>query len=135
MSAFSYYAKRNLAAGHVVDTLYSIDVRLADIQEARKVERKDHRSISGKQESVFRRIEKTIKVKTVPIPESSELNAYIEEMIDSVAGGEVLTFDRWGSVAVPDQAVSVTLDISGISDTRIKGIRHRQYGFKLRLAL
>jgi len=135
MSAFIYTAKRNIAGGHVVSDVYSIDIVLADIQESNKIHRKDHRSISGKQESYLKRIEKFIAVKTIAISESDALAGYLYEMMDSVAGGELFSFDRWGSVAVPDNLTSVTLEGSSFSVTRIKGIRHISLSFKMRAAL
>ena len=131
MTAIHYTAKRTIAAGHTVDTLYGIDVGMFVVDDASAVERSRHRSISGASETWLHRIDKYITFQTIPIAETDPLLAYIEEFIDSVAAGESFGVDKWGSVAVPSSVQTCELESTKINPTRVQGARYISYQFKV----
>ena len=133
MSAIVYTAKRYLAPGHTIDTLYSIDVKMQAINDdEEKHLKKSHRSISGKTETWLQRIDRYVSFQTIPIDESSNLYFSMREFLSSVAGGETFTIDYFGSVAVPDNPITLILDsVSPVQ--RLKSLRYKTFSFKARL--
>jgi len=72
-----------------------------------------------------------IDVRTGYIPEA-QIKQW-REFLASVEGGETLTFDAYGTVAVPVDPVSVILETADYSDARIRGALMYQLSLKLRL--
>lgn len=75
-------------------------------------------SLSGKRETIFYRREVVYNVRTGVI-EGANL-AQWREFFASVMGGEVFTFDAYGTIAVPDDPVQAYLNGTGFQIARIE---------------
>lgn len=92
-------------AGHTLDDDYSLELGLAAADRQRAGLVKEVVAIGGGRETLYQRDEVTWSVVTVPIASSSL--AAVREFLDSVEGGESFTFDAYGTIAVPDNPVTV----------------------------
>ena len=133
MSAFSYIASREISAGHTLGAQYDIDVVLQSVSDSDRPVAREHVAMSGMRETWLSRIEKTHKVKTIPLRESDPVVSHIREMLASTAAGEAVIVDLWGSVASPDSPVSMAIQPVGRSITRIPHLRFIQFSFTLRV--
>ncbi len=89
---------------HAEGTAYSIDVKLQQFTELLEAPKSSHVSIAGNVETVLKR---TAKVMSAVFIWPHTENEDVEEWLYSVAGGEIFTFDAYGTTAVPDSAISV----------------------------
>jgi len=96
--------RATLVAGHAVGESYSIDVKLRSFQESMDAPKTQHVSMSGLTETVLRRATKIINA-TITWPDLIDDN--MQEFIWSTAGGELFTFDAYGTVALPDDPIDV----------------------------
>jgi len=115
MPAFTYTAKRSLIVGHVIDTVYSIDINARSITRSPGVKSVTKRSLGGQAETTVQRREVTWSLVLVDIV-NSDLPS-IREFLDSVDGGEAFVFDPYGTVATPDNPISVKAK-PGYSESR-----------------
>ena len=89
---------------HTAGTSYSIDVKLQDMQESIETPKTAHVSMGGTVETVLKR---TAKIITTTFIFPNDENADVEEWLYSVAAGETFSFDAYGTIAVPDNAINV----------------------------
>lgn len=106
MSIFTYTARRELAPG--TSDLQSVtrDFRLLSFPLNRRTQVRQNTSLSGSVESILLRSEKHFSCQSESIDPRSLIEAQMLEFLASVENGEIFTFDRYGTIAVPDNPVS-----------------------------
>lgn len=126
MPSFKYFAKRNLKAGHVVDTEYTITTELHQIDDEMPAPDKvEHRTLNGGLVTVLFHIDTMINITTDFIESDgtgTPDTADYDEFFHSVAGGEEFVFNN-GS----DQAVIMTS-----RPTRVRTGTKFNYQFQVR---
>ena len=127
MASFTYYAKRQIKAGHSIGIGYTItvDLRAQDGLLTQGV-KNTNVSLNGNVVTVLHRIEKSYSIATVALPISGGTYDFddFEEFFSSVAGGETFVFND-GS----DQNAILSSDPSV---TREEGL-YFSYRFGIRL--
>ena len=89
---------------HAAGTDYSIDVKLQRFTEQIDAPKKSHVSVIGNVETVLQRATRIYNIALIwPHAE----NESMEEFLFSISGGEVFSFDPFGTVAVPDSPIEV----------------------------
>jgi len=129
MAAINYEALRSLISGHVVNTNYDIDVVLELADRSVKPKSKVHVSVGGQQETVIQRIDKFHQMTIGSI--TNENIDLIREFADSVQGGEVFVLDVMGSVAVPNNPMTVIAS-PGYTESRVNGSNLWRISMKVR---
>ena len=99
MATFTYFAKRQLKAGHIIDpeTEYTITVDLQGLDGGMpKSIKKQHVALSGNTVTTLHRIEGYFQIKTDLIPISGGLpdTEDFDEFFHSVAAGETFVFNN-----------------------------------------
>ena len=114
MTAVTYTAKRSLISGHSAGSTYSLNlsVLVSSPGFSRDVNNVTNESINGSQETLRFFATKTYQVNLAPLKGGSPLNAVLE-FLDSVEGLETFTWDFYGTVAVPNAAVTAQLEKGG----------------------
>ena len=107
MTAITYTAKRDISSGHVVDTSYSLETLGEELTPAFDPDVVQSFTLDGTPETVFNHIKKTWKVKTSVI-DQSDYDVWVE-FLSSVAGGEALVFDAYGTIVSPDNVQTAIL--------------------------
>jgi hypothetical protein len=105
MTTVNYAAKRSILSGHVLDTDYDLDMMCGKNNRNPKTKKKVHEAVSGRMEVMRYRQTIEFDLTTIRIQEADLPTWY--EFLDSTDGGETFTFDRYGTVAVPVDPVSV----------------------------
>ena len=131
MSIFTYTARRELSPGTSSLQLVTRDFRLLSRRLKRRAEVRQNTSLSGSVESILLRSEKHYSCQSQSIDPRSLDEAKILEFLASVENGELFTFDRYGSVAVPDNPVSCLMVSKVFSETELGNKFHR-YAFVIR---
>lgn len=117
MAAVTYTAWRSLVSGHVEGDEYSLDIPLASLERRVAEEKERTESLSGNEETLLHRLDVFWSCTTANIKEA-DIGA-LREFLDSTAGGEQFTFDPYGSVASPDDPVTVKRRGSGYREQRV----------------
>lgn len=109
MTAITYTAERELATGHSAGTVYNERLRCRGIDPDRAEKKTETRSLSGRvsQTVVLHRLKKW-RITTAAL-QGTELEL-AREFLESVSEGETFSFDEFGAVGVPDNAIDVVLD-------------------------
>ncbi len=131
MSVFSYTPTRRLAPGTVIDVALTRQFRLLSFPLADKAFTQRNTAIGGATESLFFRSELSYRCLTELIDPLSQLENHIIEFLASVQKGEVFTFDRRGTIAVPDNPVTCIITSKAFAEVERGKVFH-QYGFTLR---
>ncbi len=131
MSIFTYNSTRELAPGSVQDGNTSRDFRLVSFPISIASKRKQNTSLGGQVESLLFRQEKQYRCQVEKIDPNSLQEAYIIEFFASVQNGEPFTFDRFGTVAFPDNPVSCIMVSNRVTGAEV-GKKYLQYGFVIR---
>ena len=118
MSAIIYIAANRapLKTGHTVGTEYSIDLKLKAFSENFDFSKTAKVALNG---NVATTLKRSSRVYSVGFSWENSKNADVEEFLFSVAGGEIFTFDPYGTVAVPDNPVSCVMLNNGVSVQRM----------------
>lgn len=132
MAAIYYTAKRSLVSGHTADTAYSFDIGMMGLTPSSKAQRTEHKSISGHVETWLDNIEKSRAFLTDLVDKNEALYGVMWEFLDSCLGGETFTIDEYGTVAVPDNPISVALVSKNITPTRHNSTRFFRFQFEIR---
>lgn len=122
MTAVTFFAKRSLVAGHDLDDEISLDLE-ATIETtpfSRKPKIEMNESLDGHREVLRYHAIRTMTVHLAP-SSGATLDAVIE-FLDSVEAGESFTFDAYGSVAIPDDPVTATLQEGGYDPSRFASV-------------
>lgn len=97
-----------MVSGHSEGTEYSFDIELTRNQLIPRMDKTSPRSISGQRVTVLRNVEVSYSIQTAPVNDPA-LIASMREFLFSVAGGEQFTLDAMGSLATPDNPITVEL--------------------------
>lgn len=131
MSVFTYTATRRLAPGSVVDVSVTRQFRLITRTRSEKAVTQRNTALGGSIESLFFRAELSFNCQTELIEPLSQLEKQIVEFLASVQNGEVFTFDRLGTIAVPDNPLTCIITSSTFAEIERGKVFH-VYGFSLR---
>lgn len=129
MTAIVYTAQRNLITGHTAGTEYSLDVDMTDIDPGDETESDEHVALDGSTETVFNRIDEIWGFTTIPLDIAAM--AEVREFLNSHVSGEPFTIDPYGTVAAPDNPITVKLTSKNHRPRRV-GLSHYQYSFQVR---
>lgn len=88
-------------------------------------------SLSGSVESILLRSEKHFSCQSQAIDPRSLDEARLLEFMASVENAELFTFDRYGSIAVPDNPVSCLMVSKSFPETE-QGKKFHRYAFVIR---
>ena len=112
-----------------VDENYSLDLSVDQVERSESVESNAPISLGGKQETVFQRADVfyNLNIKNVPKATLPEYRVFLQ----SVNGGQTFTFDPYGTVASPDDPISVIAD-GGHNETRVNTLEYFNISMKLR---
>lgn len=108
MTAFTYTARRSLTGGHVADSDYSIDLSCVSIDRQKDNRKTEQRALSTKTSTLLWRNSDRWQITTKAVRGQERLG--VLEFLESVVGGEGFTFDEFGTIAQPDNAVAVILE-------------------------
>lgn len=110
---------------------YQIEFTARRLDRGVSVNRKTSRALGGAEEVLLLRRDVTWQIVTGRILDQAM--PQWREFLASCEAGEGLTFDPYGTIAVPDQLVSCVLDRPDYSETRIGNIKRYTIAFSLRL--
>jgi hypothetical protein len=133
MSIFTYVATTDLAPGTVDQSTVSRDIRLLTSRPQRRGIVKQNTAISGAVESLLHRSEKHYNCQTGILVPDDLPDLHVLEFWGSVQNGETFTFDRFGTIAQPDNPVTCIM-VSKSLNTTEKGKAFNQYAFAIREA-
>lgn len=131
MTAITYTAKRNLAAGHSVSTDYNLETASHTIApDYDPVLGGEGVAQDGTTEAVLDRIDRGYSITTDFIT-AANLPLW-NEFLDSVAVKESFTFDAYGTITTPVSPQTVLLD-GKPSYQRVGATMNYQISFKVRV--
>lgn len=117
MAAVKYTSKRNLRAGHAVDTEFEFTLKLRDLTLSRTPDTDVAKSLGGNRETLRHKTETKYNCTTIPLLGTDIED--MEEFLSSTEGGEGFDFDPVGAAGdSPDQMRPMYLDTNGYSKTR-----------------
>lgn len=131
MSIFVYTARRELAPGTSNLQLVTRDFRMISHRQQRKAMVKQNTSLSGSVESLLLRSEKHYSLQSGLIEPRSLVELHLLEFMASVENAEPFTFDRYGSIAQPDNPVTCIM-VSKVFSPSEQGKKFHRYGFVIR---
>lgn len=112
------------------DQSYSIDLVTNQRNRSVKSSSNISTSLSGVRETLFNNREEIWSVSLKPVLIANM--GQIREFIESVMGGESFTFDPYGSVAVPDNPLSCTLESKSYQESEIDFTGYVRVSFQIR---
>jgi hypothetical protein len=130
MAAVSYIAKRSLIGGVSVDDPIDLDFSVSKIDRSTKPVVGSMTSLSGWQETMRDRTDVFFAVLTLPVL-AADFDDF-QQFLDSVDGGELFTFDPYGTIAVPVDAQQCILASKGYKEKRVSQ-RYLSVSFKVRV--
>lgn len=131
MSVFSYTATKLLSPGTVQGAGVVRDFRIVSFPQKVASKRKQNTSLGGAVESLLFRQEIIYACRTGLVEPRTLLEQQILEFFASVQNGEIFTFDRYGSIALPENPVNCILVSNAMSGAEV-GKKFHQYGFTIR---
>lgn len=131
MSVLIYTARRELAPGTSNLELVTREFRLLSHRQQRKPITKQNTSISGAVESILHRSEVIYNCQTEALEPNGQVDRQVQEFLASVENAELLTFDRYGSIAMPDNPVECIMTSKSYTQTET-GKKYHRYGFVIR---
>lgn len=131
MSVFTYTATREIAPGNVAQASTTRNFRLVSWPKTRRPMTRQNTALAGAVESLLLRSEKHYNCTTGLIDPESLTEAYVEEFLASVENGEGFTFDRYGTIAEPDNPVGCIM-VSKSFPTTEQGKKYHRYRFVIR---
>lgn len=131
MARVSYTALRSLKAGVTSGNAIDFDFDVSATDRETKVERKDQVAFSGLQETSKERTEELWRVTTIPVLEADFDD--FRQFLDSCDGGEIFTFDPYGTLASPVAVkTNCVLDSKGYKEKRVSQ-RYLSVSFRIRV--
>lgn len=131
MPSITYTAKRSLKSGHSADTEYSIDFDAQVLGKSYKTVKTTQKSLGGQSETMRIRRDAFWDVKTDLLSEA-DLDDW-REFMASTDAGETFTFDPYGTIASPDDAVSVEREDESDGEDRVGDSLYYTISFKVRV--
>jgi hypothetical protein len=117
MSYVEYVATESVMVGHLASITYGFEFQVTRADRSVEQLRSGQRSLSGKREVLFFGQIVRWEVVMFPIP-AIEADLY-REFLDSVADGQVFTFDPYGTRDAPVRALAVELDDDSYTERRV----------------
>jgi hypothetical protein len=111
--------------------LVTRDFRLLSRRLTRRAKVRQNTSLSGSVESLLLRSEKHYSCQSQAIDPRSLDEARLLEFLASVENAELFTFDRYGSIAVPDNPVSCLM-VSATFPEAEQAKKFHRYAFVIR---
>lgn len=112
---------------------YNLEFKAEQVDRKVKFNRNEQRPIGGgAAEVLFRFSDPTVDVLTEILSESSQVPQF-REFLASVAGGEVFTIDRYGTVAAPVDPRQAQLESVGYDEKRVMTTMQQRIPFTVRL--
>ncbi len=111
---------------------YSFDVSFTTDDRERKVTKFTNVALDGNAETLTQRRQEYFNITTSAMDTGSTDYPQMIEFLDSCESGETFTFDRVGTVAVPDDELVAYLDGSGYVEQRLPNITGRRISFRIR---
>lgn len=108
MAFAEYIARRRLAPGHVVGTVYGLQLTLVGADRSVAVLREQPEALDGSSETLYFGEKVSWQIRTIPY--SEPIAGLVREFLASVSDGQVFLFDLYGNGAGSVQEISVTLD-------------------------
>ncbi len=133
MSIFTYTATTDLAPGTVDLSTVTRDIRLLTNRRQGRAIVKQNISISGAVESLLHRSEKHYNCQTALLTPEDLPELQFIEFFGSVQNAETFTFDRFGTIAQPDDPVTCIMVSKSLNPTE-QGKAFNQYVFVIREA-
>lgn len=130
MTAITYTARRSLVSGHTADTEYSMDVGMSAIDPADEADSDQHVALDGTTETVLHRIDEPWRFTTIPLDAAAL--AQMREFLNSHVSGEPFTIDPYGTVAEPDNPITVVLTSRRHPPRRLGTLMLYQLSFEVR---
>lgn len=131
MSIITYTARRELAPGTTELQLVTRNFRFTSHPLMRRAKTRRNISLSGAVESLLFRSEKHYRLQSGLIEPRSLVESHILEFMASVENAEPFDFDRYGTVAQPDNVVSCIMVSQSFAQAE-KGQKFHKYGFVIR---
>lgn len=131
MSIFTYQIKREPAPGSTLLDSATREFRLVSRRKGRRAVNKQNTSLSGKVESLLFRSENSYSCQSELLDPESLKEAYLLEFLASVENAEGFTFDRYGTIAVPDNPVDCIMVSKAVMASE-QGKKFHRYGFVIR---
>lgn len=117
---------------HGLNETVATDIRLQSDDRQRSVVKNQAIALDGNVETLTHRRVDFYNVTTgVLIPADYKL---MIQFLDSCESGEAFSYDRDGTLASPDNAVSAFIDTNGYTEQRLANITDRRISFRIRLA-
>lgn len=108
MSTLSYTAKRLVfVPGHTIGTDYAFEIGMTQIDAGDDIKRRSLESLGGQTNDWFFHSADVYSLTTVPVTGTNLL--WLREFWKSILGGEVFEIDLYGTIALPDNPISVKL--------------------------
>ena len=133
MSIFTYTATTDLAPGTTSMEIVSRDIRLLTSRRRGRSVVKQNTAISGAVESLLHRSERHYNCQTAVLIPNDLPDLQLIEFYGSVQNAETFTFDRFGTIAQPDNPVTCIM-VSKTLTTSERGKVFNQYSFVIREA-
>ena len=131
MSIVTYTARRELAPGTTDLELVTRDFRFTSFPLSRNAKTRRNVSLSGSVESLLFRTEKHYRIQSELIEPQSLIESHLIEFLASVENAEPFDFDRYGSVAQPDNVVTCIMVSQSFAQAE-QGKKFHKYGFVIR---
>ncbi len=133
MPAFTWTARRRLAAGSTLGDVNSLDIADAPNLMPQPHRRgTPHESLDLTQQYVLTAIQERWDV-TVIVPNGQR--ELWREFVASVAGGEEFTFDAFGTIAAPDDPLAVKLHAGGDLPNQARGWEQQTADYHVSMVL
>ena len=131
MSVFRWTATEEVPPGFSVSDVLDIELRLVSRPRTRRARAKRNTAISGNVESILYRREVAYSVQTELIEPDSLDDLKLQCLFESCANAEQFTFDRDGTLTVPDAPVACILEGTSFSEIET-GKKFYRYGLTFR---
>ena len=129
MATFQYTAKRGLISGHVVDTVYTIEIDLSAHTPSDKIDSSQQFSYSSS-ETILHSINTHHRITTDLMTNIQMLE--FREFLLSASSGESISFDLLGTIAAPNNVLTgILVAKKDYRPTRV-GNMYYTYSFEIR---
>jgi len=112
--------------------VYSFDTAFTSDDRNRVVTKAISTSLGGNIETLSNRRENFYNILSQVLDSNGTDYPQFIEFLDSCESGESFTFDRVGTIAIPDNAITVYLDGNGYTEQRLANITDRRISFRIR---
>jgi len=133
MPSFSYTAKRKIMSGHTAGFSYEFDQPVITADVTTDATTYDNISLGGVTQTYLSRVDYGYRISTSYVDEGSAEHMQLVEFLNSVIAKESFLFDRFGSVADPDDPVLCELKSKTLTEGRQSTNSVINFSFDIRL--